>query len=237
MASKDAKTSPNAATGQLAVDNMTSVGLMTLGVCTMVLGLQHLLLGVESLTLLPVIMLGGFLMLVDGFTILRSAGGLLAAAITVFGIFFASVSILELFNKAWNMEHDPIPLAILFGCWAGLAILFAAGSVRLPKAILVVFVLLAFAFTLSTVAVVIGYPDLSGSSLICPGIASLYVGSAQMLNTIWEQRILPLGEAVVPDAKEKDHKPRQQESGEDGLIELSITAECTEMSIIAECNA
>lgn len=180
--------------------NPAPLGLMGFGMTTMLLNFHNAgLYPLDTMILAMGIFYGGFAQIIAGVMEWRKGNTFAATAFTSYGMFWLSLVGLIV------LEHAPIGIAgpakatampAFLGMWGVFTAVLFVGTLRLNRALQVVFGSLTVLFALLAVADATGNEALTRvagfEGLFC-GAAAIYTGLAQVLNEVWGRTVCPLG--------------------------------------------
>lgn len=186
-----------------------SVGFFGLGVVLGVTGLTYSgLFDVGNLTTAVAAVIGGILLLIVGLLESRSGDTFRLTAFTMFGAFWLSLAYvwtIEQFQPA--LAPEPAYLGWYFAMWTGIAGVLFIGSRQRSIAMQAVFALMTVWFGVTAVSLFVDNSTVlraAGFIGIFAGVASAYLGSAILINSTIDRKLLPIGEPyistiIIPD--------------------------------------
>jgi succinate-acetate transporter protein len=185
--------------------NPAPLGLMGFGMTTVLLNLHNAgFFELGSMILAMGIFYGGLAQVIAGIMEWKKNNTFGTVAFTSYGLFWMTLVALLMLpkNKLWpetSNNKDMIAYLVMWGIFTGVMFI---GTLRLSRALQVVFLSLAVLFFLLAIGDATGNAALktfTGYEGIFCGASAIYTALAQVLNEIYGKTILPLG--IVKKAK------------------------------------
>jgi succinate-acetate transporter protein len=178
--------------------NPAPLGLLGFGMTTVLLNLHNAgLFGLGSMILAMGIFYGGLAQIIAGIMEWKKGNTFGTTAFTSYGLFWLSLVWLIVAPKmGWAETTTKQAMAAYFFMWGLFTFVMFIGTLRLNRALQVVFLSLAILFWL------LALRDITGSALtgtiagyegIFCGFSAIYAGLAQVLNECYGKTVLPLG--------------------------------------------
>lgn len=178
--------------------NPAPLGMMGFGLTTMLLNLRHVgAISSTSGVLALGILCGGAAQVVAGVMEWRKKNTFGTVAFVGFGLFWLSLGVLLSAPRlGLGAAGDRSDMAVYLFVWGLFSVVLFVATLKMNRALMVVFFALTVLFFLLAVA------DATGSELlqriagwegILCGLGAIYVGAAQILNEVWGRTVLPLG--------------------------------------------
>ena len=171
---------------------------MGFGVTTILLSLQHAgLVAMGSLVLALGILFGGIAQLVAGVMEWRKRNTFGTVAFTAYGLFWLSLVALMMMPRLGLADaNDRSGMAAYLFVWGLFTVVLFVATLKMNRAVMVVFFALTILFFLLAVADATGSARIqrvAGYEGILCGLGAIYIGAAQILNEVWGRPVLPLG--------------------------------------------
>jgi len=178
--------------------NPAPLGLMGFGMTTVLLNMANAgWFPVDTLILSMGIFYGGIAQIIAGIMEWKKGNTFGTTAFTSYGLFWLTLVFLLLIPKFgwWDGPKTPSLIAYFF-MWGLFTFYMFIGTLRLNRALQVVFLTLTILFWLlairdytgsATIATVTGY-----EGILC-GFTAIYAAAAQVLNEVNKKVVLPLG--------------------------------------------
>ncbi|HEX9243758.1 MAG TPA: acetate uptake transporter [Anaeromyxobacter sp.] len=178
--------------------NPAPLGMMGFGLTTILLNLQHVgALRSGSMVLALGIGCGGAAQLVAGVMEWRKKNTFGTVAFVGFGLFWLSLgAMLAAPRLGLGEVGDRSDMAAYLFVWGLFSVVLFVATLKMNRAVMVVFFALTLLFFLLAVADATGslrIQRVAGWEGIACGLGAIYVGAAQILNEVWGRTILPLG--------------------------------------------
>jgi succinate-acetate transporter protein len=178
--------------------NPAPLGLLGFGMTTVLLNLHNAgVLGLGSMILAMGIFYGGIAQVIAGVMEWKKRNTFGTVAFTSYGLFWLSlVATLVLPRIGWAEPTPKADMAAYLLAWGGFTAILALGTLRMNRAIQVVF------FSLTALFALLGAADATGSAAlavvagwegIACGLSAVYLGAAQILNEVYGRTVLPIG--------------------------------------------
>jgi succinate-acetate transporter protein len=186
-----------------ATANPAPLGLMGFGMTTVLLNFHNAgFYPLDTMILAMGIFYGGFAQIIAGVMEWRKGNTFAATAFTSYGMFWLSLVGLIV------LQHAPIGVAgpakatampAFLGMWGVFTAVLFVGTLRLNRALQVVFGSLTVLFVLLALGDATGNEEITRiagfEGLFC-GASAIYAGLAQVLNEVWGRTVWPLGPVV-----------------------------------------
>ncbi len=181
--------------------NPAPLGLLGFGMTTVLLNIANA--GYYSLNTMVLGMglcYGGIAQIIAGIQEWKKGNTFGATAFTSYGLFWLSLVALLLLPSGSGMATDSKALATYFFMWGLFTLVMFVGTLKLNRALQVVFLTLTVLFFLlcikesggnATVGKIAGW-----EGIIC-GLSAVYAGLAQVLNEVFGKVVLPIGPVVA----------------------------------------
>jgi succinate-acetate transporter protein len=179
--------------------NPAPLGLLGFGMTTVLLNLHNAgFYELNSMVLAMGICYGGAAQIIAGMMEWRKSNTFAATAFISYGFFWLSlVTLIVLAKLGWAAPADQTAMAAYLAIWGVFTAVMFIGTLRLNRALQVVFGSLAILFFL------LAFSDFTGASagfkhatgyegIVC-GLSAIYAGLAQVLNELFGKIVLPLG--------------------------------------------
>lgn len=178
--------------------NPSPLGLLAFGMTTVLLNLHNAgIFPMGSMILAMGIFYGGCAQVIAGVMEWKKGNTFGATAFTSYGLFWLSlVALLVMPRIGWWDGTDNAGMVAYFTMWGIFTAVLFVGTLKLNRALQVVFGTLAVLFFLlairdltgsSTVGTIAGY-----EGIIC-GLSAIYAGLAQVLNEVYKRVVWPIG--------------------------------------------
>jgi len=179
--------------------NPAPLGLMGFGMTTVLLNFHNIgVFPLDSMILSMGIFYGGLAQVVAGIMEWKKGNTFAATAFTSYGMFWLSLVALIVLPKAGVGVAGPSGLAmpIYLAMWGLFTAILFIGTLRLNRALQVVFGSLTFLFALLAMVDGVGSAAIGKTAgwvgLFC-GASAIYTGLAQILNEVYGRIVWPLG--------------------------------------------
>jgi uncharacterized protein len=179
--------------------NPAPLGLLGFGMTTVLLNLHNAgFYELNSMVLAMGICYGGAAQIIAGIMEWSKSNTFAATAFISYGFFWLSlVTLIVLAKLGWAAPSDQTAMAAYLAIWGVFTAVMFIGTLRLNRALQVVFGSLAILFFL------LAFSDFTGASagfkhatgyegIVC-GFSAIYAGLAQVLNELFGKIVLPLG--------------------------------------------
>lgn len=182
-----------------ATGNPAPLGLLGFGMTTVLLNLHNAgFYELNSMILAMGICYGGVAQVIAGIMEWKKGNTFATTAFTSYGSFWLSLVALIILPKlGWGTASNDTAMAAYLAMWGLFTAVMFIGTLRLNRALQVVF------FTLTILFFLLAYGDYTGASpgfkhftgwegIFC-GFSAIYTGLAQVLNELYGKVVLPLG--------------------------------------------
>jgi succinate-acetate transporter protein len=178
--------------------NPAPLGLMAFGMTTVLLNLHNAgLFGLGSMILAMGIFYGGIAQIIAGIMEWKKGNTFGTLAFTSYGLFWLTLAFLLILPKTGVAEtNNGTAMGFYLLIWGIFTLLMFIGTLKLNKALMVVFASLFVLFFLLAIR------DFTGSALVgtiagiegifC-GLSAIYAAIAQVLNEVYGKTILSIG--------------------------------------------
>lgn len=179
--------------------NPAPLGLLGFGVTTVLLNLHNAgFYELNSMILAMGICYGGAAQIIAGAMEWRKGNTFATTAFVSYGLFWLSlVALIVLAKVGWGAPSDEKSMAAYLGMWGFFTAVMFVGTLRLNRALQVVFGTLAILFFLLAYGdhtnASTGFKHFTGYEGIFCGFSAIYAGLAQVLNELFGKTVLPLG--------------------------------------------
>ena len=178
--------------------NPAPLGLMGFGMTTILLNLHNAgLFGVGSMILAMGLFYGGIAQIIAGIMEFTKGNTFGTTAFTSYGVFWLTLVFLLMAPELgwWEAPENGAMVAYLF-MWGLFTLLMFLSTLRLNRAVQVIFLSLAVLFFLlairdATDSEVIG--TIAGIEGIACGASAIYLAMAEVLNEYYGRTVLPMG--------------------------------------------
>ena len=187
--------------------NPAPLGLMGFGMTTVLLNLHNAgFFPLDSMILAMGIFYGGIAQVIAGMMEWKKGNTFAATAFTSYGMFWLSLVGLVTLPKAGLGVAAPgkgaMPAYLL--CWGVFTLVLFLGTLRLNRALQVVFASLTVLFALLALGEGIGNEAIvkaAGFEGIFCGASAIYAGLAQVLNEVYGRVVWPIGPVAAAKAR------------------------------------
>jgi uncharacterized protein len=178
--------------------NPAPLGLLGFGMTTILLNLHNAgFFALGSMILGMGVWCGGIAQIIAGLMEWKKGNTFGTTAFTMYGVFWLSLVALSVMPKLGVAEaNDSTAMAFYLLVWGLFTAFMFLGTLRINRALQVVFASLTILFVLLAVS------DFSGSAglktfagyegILC-GLSAFYTAIAQVLNELYKREVLPLG--------------------------------------------
>ncbi|MGD2248721.1 MAG: acetate uptake transporter [Candidatus Methanofastidiosia archaeon] len=181
------------------IANPAPLGLAGFGLTTLVLNVVNAgIIPVESIGMvLPLgLFYGGLAQFIAGMWEFKKGNTFGSTAFGSFGAFWMSFGLMEILIT--NGVLNPVPkggIATFLVAWGIFTGFMTIGTLKINRALQVVFVTLTVLFFLLAIGVYSpGVHTIAGYEGILCALSALYASAAIVINTTWGKEVLPLGE-------------------------------------------
>jgi uncharacterized protein len=181
--------------------NPAPLGLLGFGMTTVLLNLHNAgFYELNAMVLAMGICYGGIAQVIAGMMEWRKGNTFATTAFISYGFFWLSLVVMIVLTKiGWGAASNDTAMAAYLAMWGLFTLVMFIGTLRLSRALQVVFATLALLFFLLAygdfTAASAGYKHFAGYEGIFCGFSAIYTGLAQVLNELYGKVILPLGPA------------------------------------------
>ena len=183
--------------------NPAPLGLLGFGMTTVLLNLHNAgFYELNSMVLAMGICYGGAAQIIAGMMEWRKSNTFAATAFISYGFFWLSlVTLIVLAKLGWGAPSDETAMAAYLAIWGVFTAVMFIGTLRLNRALQVVFGSLAILFFLLAIGdftgASAGFKHATGYEGIFCGLSAMYAGLAQVLNELFGKSVLPLGPVPI----------------------------------------
>ena len=141
---------------------------------------------------------GGIAQVIAGMMEWRKGNTFATTAFISYGLFWLSlVALIVLTKLGWGAASNDTAMAAYLAMWGLFTLVMFIGSLRLNRALQIVFGTLAILFFLLAIGDFTnaspGFKHFTGYEGIFCGFSAIYTGLAQVLNELYDRAVLPLG--------------------------------------------
>ena len=179
--------------------NPAPLGLLGFGMTTVLLNLHNAgFYELNSMVLAMGICYGGAAQIIAGAMEWKKGNTFATTAFVSYGLFWLSlVALLLLANLGWAAPSNDTAMAAYLAMWGLFTAVMFLGTLRLNRALQVVFGTLTILFFMLSMGDFTGaspgFKHLTGYEGIFCGFSAIYAGLAQVLNELYGKIVLPLG--------------------------------------------
>ena len=179
--------------------NPAPLGLLGFGMTTVLLNLHNAgFYELNSMILAMGICYGGAAQIVAGTMEWRKGNTFATTAFLSYGLFWLSLVVLLLLAKlGWAAPSNDTAMAAYLAMWGLFTAVMFLGTLRLNRALQVVFGTLTILFFMLSIGDFTGaspgFKHLTGYEGIFCGFSAIYAGLAQVLNELYGKIVLPVG--------------------------------------------
>src|SRR3982751_3212545 len=179
--------------------NPAPLGLLGFGMTTVLLNLHNAgFYELNSMILAMGICYGGVAQIIAGVMEWRKGNTFATTAFISYGFFWLSLVALVVLSKiGWSSASNETSMAAYLAMWGLFTAVMFVGTLRLNRALQIVFATLTILFFLLAVgdftAANPGFKHFTGYEGIVCGFSAIYAGLAQLLNELFGRIVLPLG--------------------------------------------
>jgi succinate-acetate transporter protein len=179
--------------------NPAPLGLLGFGMTTVLLNLHNAgFYELNSMILAMGICYGGAAQIVAGIMEWRKGNTFATTAFLSYGLFWLSlVTLIILARLGWGAPSDEKAMAAYLAMWGLFTAVMFIGTLRLNRALQVVFGSLTILFFLLAIGdftgASAGFKHATGYEGVFCGFSAIYAGLAQVLNELFGKIVLPLG--------------------------------------------
>ncbi len=178
--------------------NPAPLGLLAFGMTTVLLNLHNAgLYELNTMILAMGIFYGGTAQVIAGIMEWKKNNTFGTTAFISYGFFWLTlVALIVLPKFGWSAPASGTAMAGFLGVWGFFTLLMFIGTLKLSRALQIVFGTLVILFALLAIGDALENPLLKTiagyEGLIC-GFSAIYTGMAQVLNEVYGRTVLPLG--------------------------------------------
>lgn len=178
--------------------NPSPLGLLAFGMTTVLLNLHNAgIFTLGSMILAMGIFYGGLAQVIAGIMEWKKGNTFGATAFTSYGLFWLSfVTLLIMPKVGWWDKTDNAGMISYFIMWGIFTLVLFVGTLKINRALQVVFGTLALLFFLLAIRDITGNPIIgiiTGYEGIICGFSAIYGGLAQVLNEVYGKIVWPIG--------------------------------------------
>jgi len=179
--------------------NPAPLGLLGFGMTTVLLNLHNAgFYELNSMILAMGICYGGVGQIIAGIMEWRKGNSFATTAFVSYGLFWLSLVTLIILTKlGWAAASNDTAMAAYLAMWGLFTAVMFIGTLRLNRALQIVFATLTILFFLLAIGDFIaaspGFKHFTGYEGILCGFSAIYAGLAQLLNELSHKIVLPLG--------------------------------------------
>ena len=179
--------------------NPAPLGLLGFGMTTVLLNLHNAgFFELNSMILAMGICYGGLAQVIAGSMEWKKGNTFAATAFISYGLFWLSLATLIILPKSgWCAAANEKSMAAYLAMWGIFTAVMFVGTLRLNRALQVVFGTLAILFFLLAIGdftnASADFKHVTGYEGVVCGFSAVYTGLAQVLNEIYGRVVLPLG--------------------------------------------
>ena len=179
--------------------NPAPLGLLGFGMTTVLLNLHNAgFYELDSMILAMGICYGGAAQVIAGIMEWKKNNTFGTTAFISYGLFWLSlVALIVLAKLGWGAASNDTAMAAYLAMWGLFTAVMFIGTLRLNRALQVVFGTLAILFFLLAygdyTSASAGFKHFTGYEGIVCGFSAIYTGLAQVLNELFGKTVLPLG--------------------------------------------
>jgi len=190
--------------------NPAPLGLMAFGMTTVLLNLHNAgIFSLGTMILAMGIFYGGIAQVIAGIMEWKKNNTFGAVAFTSFGMFWLTlVALLVMPDMGWSVAPETSAMVAYLSMWGLFTAIMFVGTLKLNRALQVVFgtlVILLFLLAIADATGSILIKHIAGyEGLIC-GFSAIYLSLAQIWNELYARTVVPIG----PVAKNEDFAPEE----------------------------
>jgi uncharacterized protein len=179
--------------------NPAPLGLLGFGMTTVLLNLHNAgFYELNSMILAMGICYGGAAQIVAGIMEWRKGNTFATTAFLSYGLFwFSLVTLIVIAKLGWAAPSNDTAMAAYLAMWGLFTAVMFIGTLRLSRALQVVFATLTILFFLLAIGdytnASAGFKHFTGYEGVFCGFSAIYAGLAQVLNELFGKTVLPLG--------------------------------------------
>src|SRR6266566_4180716 len=178
--------------------NPAPLGLLGFGMTTVLLNLHNAgFFELNAMILAMGICYGGVAQIIAGIMEWKKGNTFATTAFISYGLFWLSlVTLIILAKLGWGAPSNDTAMAAYLGMWGLFTAVMFVGTLRLNRALQIVFATLTVLFFLLAIgdftAASAGFKHVTGYEGILCGFSAIYAGLAQVLNELFGKIVLPL---------------------------------------------
>lgn len=182
-----------------ATANPAPLGLLGFGMTTVLLNLHNAgYYELNSMILAMGIFYGGIAQVIAGIMEWKKGNTFACTAFTSYGFFWLTlVALIVLPKLGWAAPSNEKAMAAYLAMWGVFTAVMFLGTLRLNRALQVVFLTLTILFFLLAwgdyAGASAGFKSATGYEGVFCGFSAIYTGLAQVLNELFGKTVLPLG--------------------------------------------
>lgn len=193
---------PVVAASKDGIANPAPLGLCAFGTTTVLLNLHNAgIFEMSSMILAMGIFYGGIAQVIAGIIEAKKNNTFGLTAFTSYGLFWLSlVAIIVMPKLGWTSAPSESGMVAYLIIWGLFTLLLFFGTLKLNRALQLVFATLAILFFLLAAGDATGNPGLkrfTGFEGILCGVLAIYTGVAGLLNEMYGKTVLPIGERTL----------------------------------------
>jgi uncharacterized protein len=179
--------------------NPAPLGLLGFGMTTVLLNLHNAgFYELNSMILAMGVCYGGAAQIIAGIMEWRKGNTFATTAFISYGLFWLSlVALIILAKLGWGAPSNDTAMAAYLAMWGLFTAVMFVGTLRLNRALQIVFATLTILFFLLAIGDFIGasagFKHVTGYEGILCGFSAIYTGLAQVLNELFGKIVAPLG--------------------------------------------
>src|SRR6184192_4327174 len=179
--------------------NPAPLGLLGFGMTTVLLNLHNAgFFEINSMILAMGICYGGLAQIIAGIMEWKKGNTFATTAFTSYGLFWLSLVVLVVLPKTgWGAASNDTAMAAYLAMWGLFTAVMFIGTLRLDRALQVVFATLTILFFMLAIGDFTGaspgFKHATGYEGIICGFSAIYTGLAQVLKELFGRTVLPLG--------------------------------------------
>ena len=179
--------------------NPAPLGLLGFGMTTVLLNFHNAgFYELNAMILAMGICYGGIAQVIAGMMEWRKGNTFATTAFISYGLFWLSlVALIVLTKLGWGAASNDTAMAAYLAMWGLFTLVMFIGTLRLNRALQIVFGTLAILFFLLAIGDFTnaspGFKHFTGYEGMFCGLSAIYTGLAQVLNELYGRVVLPLG--------------------------------------------
>jgi hypothetical protein len=181
------------------LSNPAPLGLMGFGMTTVLLNIHNAgFYPLDTMILAMGIFYGGFAQIFAGIMEFKKGNTFGTTAFCSYGLFWMTLVFLLVFPKLgwWDVKQNSLSFSWYLFMWGLFTFCMYIGTLKLNRALQVVFLSLAILFWLLAIHHITGsvaWGKIAGWEGIFCGFSAIYAAIAQVLNEVYGRTVLPLG--------------------------------------------